>query len=99
MKKKEGFRCWHTSEFLAKNPKSEAANWDDAKLDQVFLRVRQIAKKSGIKVVLFAVPKRDYDDAVPPDLRRQSGNFITLGQSAICLIVFWVGVVNSGTCR
>jgi hypothetical protein len=75
LKKKEGFSCWHTSEFLAKNPKCEAADWDDPKLERVFARVRQIAKKHGVKTTAFAVPKQDYDDAVPPDLRKHSGNF------------------------
>lgn len=73
--KKEGFSSWHTSEFLAKNKKCEAVNWGDPKLNRVFRRVRQIAKKYGVKVISFAVLKQDYDDAVPPHLRRHSGKF------------------------
>ena len=75
LKRKEGFSSWHTSEFLAKNEKCEAVNWDDPKLNRVFYRVRQIAKKYGVKVISFAVCKQDYDDAIPPDLRKHSGKF------------------------
>jgi Protein of unknown function (DUF3800) len=75
LRKKHGFSSWHTSEFLAKNKDCEAVNWSDAKLDRVFSRVRQIAKKYGVKVVSFATSKQDYDDAIPPDLRQFSGKF------------------------
>jgi hypothetical protein len=72
---REGFSSWHTSEFLAKNEKCDAVDWDGPKLNRVFRRVRQIAKKYGVKVISFAVYKQDYDDAVPPDLRQFSGKF------------------------
>jgi Protein of unknown function (DUF3800) len=75
LKQKEGFSSWHTAEFLAKNKKCEAVNWDDPKLHRVFRRVRQIAKKYGVKVVSFAVSKQDYEDAIPPDLRKYTGKF------------------------
>jgi Protein of unknown function (DUF3800) len=72
---KHGFSSWHTSEFLALNNNCEAANWDAPKLERVFLRVRQIAKKYGVKVISFAVAKQEYDEAIPPDLRRFAGKF------------------------
>lgn len=75
LKKKHGFSSWHTSEFVAKNKHCEAANWDDPKLDRVFKRVRQIAKKYGVKVISFAVSKQEYDDAIPSDLRPFTGKF------------------------
>ena len=75
LRKKEGFSSWHTAHFLAKNKECEAVNWDDRKLDRVFRRVRQIAKKYGVKVISFAVAKREYDEAIPPDLRKYSGRF------------------------
>ena len=75
LKNKHGFSSWHTSEFLAKNKDCEAANWDNPKLDRVFSRVRQITKRYGVKVVTFAVSKRDYDDAIPSELRKYSGTF------------------------
>jgi len=65
---KENFNCFHTSEFMARNPKSEFATWDDAKQERVFRRVRQISKKYG-RAVSIAVNKKDYNEIVPPELR------------------------------
>jgi hypothetical protein len=45
LRKREGFSHWHTSEFVARNPKSEFANWDDPKHERVFRRVRELCKK------------------------------------------------------
>lgn len=70
---KEDFECFHTSEFVHRNPKSEFANWDDAKQERVFRRVRQIAQKYGSRAVSIAVNKQDYDEVVPADVRSQLG--------------------------
>jgi hypothetical protein len=70
---KEQFECFHTSEFVHRNPKSEFAKWDDAKQDRVFRRVRQIALKYGSRAVSIAVNKKDYDEVVPMDVRSQLG--------------------------
>jgi len=75
LRKREGFSSWHTSEFLARNEDCNAAGWKDPKLNRVFRRVREIAKKYGVKVSSFAVHKRDYDEAIPPDLRQYAGKF------------------------
>src|ERR1700756_2280593 len=40
----EGFKCFHTSPFAARNPKTEFANWDDVKQERVLRRVRQISR-------------------------------------------------------
>jgi Protein of unknown function (DUF3800) len=74
-RKKEGFRCFHTSEFMARNPKSDFANWDDGKQERVFRRVRQIAQKYGLGALSFAVKKKDYDELVPEDFRRYFGRY------------------------
>lgn len=71
---KENFECFHTSEFVFKNHKSEFANWDDQKQEQVFKRVRQICKKYGSRALSIAVNKKDYDEVVPPDFRKYLGN-------------------------
>jgi hypothetical protein len=57
LKKKEGFSCFHTSEMIARNKKSEFADWDDEKVDRVFRRVREISMKFSIATgaVSFAV--------------------------------------------
>lgn len=73
LQKKEGFSDFHTSEFIARNPHSEFANWPDEKQKRVFLRVREIVKKFGAKVFSFTVNKSDYDAVVPDDLRRYAG--------------------------
>jgi hypothetical protein len=73
LKRKEGFTSFHTSQFVAKNSKSEFANWDDEKRKRVFRRVREITKKYGTRAVSFAVCKEDYDQIVPLEVRELSG--------------------------
>jgi Protein of unknown function (DUF3800) len=75
LKAKEEFSEWHTSEFVAKNAHSDFANWDDEKGVRVFGRVRQIAKKYGVKALAFSIYKKDYDEAIPADLKKYSGEF------------------------
>jgi hypothetical protein len=58
-KRKEEFSDFHTSEFVARNHKSEFAGWDDDKQKRVFARVRQIAKKYGVAAGSIAVNKQD----------------------------------------
>jgi Protein of unknown function (DUF3800) len=73
LKRKEGFSCFHTAEFMANNSKSEFANWDEEKRQRVFKRVRDITKKYATRVFSFAVYKEDYDQIVPEDVREVSG--------------------------
>jgi hypothetical protein len=73
LRKQERFNDFHTSEFVARNPKSEFANWDDKKHKRVFRRVRQITRKYGAQVFSFSVKKDDYQQVVPWELRQHSG--------------------------
>jgi hypothetical protein len=73
LKRKEGFSCFHTAEFMAQNSKSEFANWSEEKRNRVFRRVREITKKYATRVFSFAVYKEDYDQIVPADVREVSG--------------------------
>ena len=75
LKEKEKLSDFHTSVFVARNPKTEFANWSDAKQERVFLRVREIVKKFGVKVMSFTVHKKDYDEVVPADLRSYAGKY------------------------
>jgi Protein of unknown function (DUF3800) len=75
LREEEHFRCFHTSECMAKNAKSEFANWDDNKVERVFRRVRQISKKYGARAVSIAVNKKDYDELVPPEFRNYLGKY------------------------
>ena len=70
---KEGFEDFSASEFVHKNPKSEFANWDDAKQERVFRRILQISRKYGSRAVSIAVNKQDYDEVVPSDVRIHLG--------------------------
>jgi hypothetical protein len=75
LKQKEGFSDFHTSIFVYRNPHHEFANWDDAKLERVFKRVRQITKKYVTQIFSFAVKKDDYEDCVPHELRKYAGKY------------------------
>jgi hypothetical protein len=77
--KKERFSSLHTSEMVAKNHKSEFANWDDQKQSRVFHRAREISKKHSPSsgAVSFAVNKADYDEVVPEVYREGAGNHYT----------------------
>ena len=75
LKLKEGFTDFHTSVFSAQNKRSDFADWSLDKHDRVFLRVRQIAKKYGVKTYTFAVKKTDYDEVVPTELKKYWGDF------------------------
>jgi hypothetical protein len=74
VKEKEGFSEFHMSEFSARNPKSGFC-WDVDKHDRVYRRVREIIRKYGVRTISFAVYKKDYDEAVPSELRQHSGQF------------------------
>ena len=70
---KEEFSDFHTSEFVARNYKSEFGKWDDVKHRRVYDRVRQIAKKYGVGALSVAVKKQDYEDVLPEDFRNLIG--------------------------
>jgi hypothetical protein len=73
--KKYGFSDFHTSEMVARNYRSDFANWDEDKQRLVFKRARDISKKYGIRAaaVSFAVNKADYDSLVPVEYRNCFG--------------------------
>ena len=76
LKKKYSFSDFHTSEMVARNHKSDFADWDETKQRRVFQRVREISKKYGIgpsAAVSFAVNKMDYDNLVPLEYRNYFG--------------------------
>ncbi len=75
LKAKEGFTEFHSSECLARNPKSDFFQWDDEKVARVFLRVAQIATKYSTRAVSWAVKKSDYDETLPEEWRRYGGRF------------------------
>ena len=72
---KEKFECFHFSEFAASNPKSEFADWDDAKKRRVLYKLRNIIKKTVQCGFTVAVSKSDYDEAITGDIRQEAGEF------------------------
>jgi len=75
LKNREGFTDFHTSVFIARNPRSEFGNWSKSKQKRVLLRVRQTIKKYGAKIFSFTVNKRDYDEVVPAEFRNYAGKY------------------------
>jgi hypothetical protein len=75
LKEKERFSCLHISEFAARNPKSEFADWDDRKREHVAARVRQIIKKFSVKALSFSVRKSDYDELMPGEMKKFAGRY------------------------
>jgi Protein of unknown function (DUF3800) len=71
---RHGFTEFHTSECVARNPKKEFANWDDAKVQSVIAKIRGIAKKFGIKAFSVGVHKADYDHVIPAEIIAVGGN-------------------------
>jgi hypothetical protein len=65
LKKRYGVSDFHASAFIAKNPKEGFGTLTDREQKRIFLRVRQIVKKYGVKVMSFTVHKKDYDEVHP----------------------------------
>jgi hypothetical protein len=75
LKAREGFSDFHTSEFVARNRRSEFAGWPKSKQKRVLLRMRQTIKKFGVKIFSFTVNKNDYDEVVPAEFRNYAGKY------------------------
>jgi hypothetical protein len=80
---KESIPDFHTSECLARNPHSVFAGWDEARVDLVFERVRQITFKFSIKSFCIAIYKPLYDEVMPPDMRERAGSYYTWALSSV----------------
>lgn len=70
---KEGIAEFHASECLARNPRSEFANWDDERVTRVFARVRQITFKYFVKAFSIGIHKQDYNEVVTPEMKLAVG--------------------------
>jgi hypothetical protein len=71
--RREGFTCFHTSECVFSNPKSEFANWDEPKKLRVIRRLRQLIKKHVSRGWGIAIHKKDFDAAVTGEFRELVG--------------------------
>jgi len=73
LKDKKGFVCFHSSPCASKNPKEEFANWSDKDVRSLFVRVRQLTKKYGVKAISYGVHRSDYDAVLPQQMRDEGG--------------------------
>lgn len=64
---------FHSSICLARNHKSEFANWDDQRVRKVFARVRQLTFKYSVKGFCIGIHKQDYEDVLPADMKAAVG--------------------------
>lgn len=70
---KHGIPEFHTSECVARNPKSAFASWDDDRVKKVLARVRQIIRKYAVQSFAVSVDKATYDEVIPNHLRNAIG--------------------------
>lgn len=75
LRAKEGFTDFHTSEYVARNYKSEFGDWKDEKHLRVFMRACDITKKYVVQIFSMAVNKPEYESAVPDDMRQYTGRY------------------------
>jgi hypothetical protein len=89
---KYGFEDLHASECVARNPKSYAG-WDEAKVQKVFSRARQIIKRHASKAFSLTINKRDFDAEAPPEWREVGGDnhYTWAWRSLLNLLVRWHG--------
>ncbi|MFZ0392520.1 MAG: DUF3800 domain-containing protein [Terracidiphilus sp.] len=89
---KYGFTDLHAAECAALNPKTYPT-WDEAKVEKVFWRARQIIKKRASKAFSFSIYKKDFDDAAPLESRKTGGqNHYTWAlRNLMSLLVQWHG--------
>ena len=71
---REHISNFHSSVCLARNHKSEFANWDEEHVRKVFARVRQITFKYSVKGFCIGIHKQDYEDIVPADMKAAVGH-------------------------
>lgn len=74
-RKELGFDVFHSAECVASNPKSEFSQWDDRRKVRAFRRLREIVSQRSIQGFGVAVHKKDYDELVPDELRKELGMY------------------------
>jgi hypothetical protein len=70
---REHISDFHSSICLARNHKSEFANWDEEHVRKVFVRVRQITFRYSVKGFCIGIHKQDYEDVLPADMKAAVG--------------------------
>lgn len=75
---KHGIKKFHMAEFMANNQHSEFADkniWNDEKKRTVLLRLTQITRKHTMRGLGFAVNVREYNSAIPEQMRAITGKY------------------------
>lgn len=80
---KEGITEFHTSECLARNPKSEFAAWDEERVARVFARVGQMTIKFASRAFCILIHKDLYDEVMPLEMRERVGSYYTWALSSL----------------
>ena len=75
LKEKEQFGCFHTSECVWNNRKSEFANWNEDKKLRVIRRIRQMTKKYAVHAIALALYKPYFDEIVTGEFREIAGKY------------------------
>jgi Protein of unknown function (DUF3800) len=70
-----GKKGFHTSECVARNPKSDFVGWSDEKVKDVLARIRQMTFKYSVQAQSMAVEKKTFDDVIPVELRNFGGKY------------------------
>ena len=92
-KEKHRFSDFHSSECVARNRKSDFANWSDEEVAAAFSRARQILTRKASKAVSYTIHKSDFDAAAPSEWRQVGGhNHYTWAlRNLINALVSWHG--------
>jgi hypothetical protein len=96
---KEGIRDFHTSVCVARNPRSDFANWDDARVQRVFARVRQITLRYSVRGFCILIYKQDYEGIVPRDMRDRIGSYYTWALSSVLGLAHDYGLARSAAMK
>ena len=75
LKNRLGFKCFHSSECVYRNPKSEFSGWSECKIKRLLASVRHISKKYGIGAISYAILKKDYDEVMPQEMKEMGGKY------------------------
>jgi len=70
---KHGFSDFHSSVCVAKNERSDFANWSDKQIGAAFYRARQIITQKASKAFSYTIHKSDFDAEAPSEWRQVGG--------------------------
>lgn len=98
-REKHGFSDFHSSECVAKNKKSDFANWSDEQVGAAFYRARQIITQKASKAFSYTIHKSDFDAEAPSEWRQVGGrdHYTWALRNLINALVPWHGQTRIDT--